>query len=118
MNVCVTRDSVCAGDDVESHEQLVATPPADTLEGVLAAVLRTYVLPSIQGGHATWGAMSGRPIAVVAQQWAAPRLVSWRPLQLTEGNQRNGVLHLHFTYFAQLDPALVLEVLRRLPCDE
>jgi hypothetical protein len=78
MQVRVTRDSVCAGDDVEAHDIVLSLPDSDTLEALVTNVLRMYDLPRIQGGHATWRATSSRPIAVLAQEWTAPRMVPWR----------------------------------------
>ena len=71
-------------------------------------------LPSISGGQATWALSSIVPLAVGAQQWGEPRMLSFFPPKLAELDVNGGTLRLHFSYFAQRDPEVVLEVLRRL----
>jgi len=102
------------GDDAEPHDRVFRVPDAETLQPIMTTVLRTYELPRIDGGRATWCLTSRRPIAVIAQQWSSPQMVSWRPLPISACKMVNGMLRFHFIYFAQLDPAVVLEVLRRL----
>src|SRR5450432_4212987 len=114
----VTRDSVCAGDDIDPpHGLLVVLSESESLAGVVESVVRSYPLPTISGGDATWCLTSLKPIALVAQQWAAPKLISWRPV-LSHCKTTDGVIRLHFSYFAQMDPGLVLEVLRRLHLED
>jgi len=115
MTVRVTRESVAAGDDIDApHERTFALPAGTSLETALATVMSARYLPSISGGLATWSVASGIPLAVIAQQWQAPRMlfgVSDNPDAL---DRAPGLLRLHFNYHAQLDPEIVLEVLRRL----
>ena len=70
-------------------------------------------LVSIQGGLATWSLASVIPPAVVAQQWPGPRTLPHRT-DMESLDRASGVLRLHFNYHAQLDPEVVLEVLRSL----
>ena len=115
MNVYVTRESVAAGDDAaapHAMEMQIAEPVS--LESAVAAVLSARYLPSISGGHATWSIASGIPLAVVAQQWTAPRWLFLTKSNLAALDRRDGVLRLHFNYHAQLDPEVVLRVLENL----
>ena len=108
------RDSVCAGDDCESHERPFAIAPEATVAEVIDAALGACALASISGGNATWivraGGYDGTPIAVVAQQWSAPRL-------LVSGTQTAGQLFsarekaIFFRYWCQADPEAVHEAL-------
>jgi hypothetical protein len=110
----VTRDSVCAGDDIDPpHGRVVLMPETDSLEVVVQSVVASYALPVITGGAATWCLGSLQPIALIAQQWSAPKLISWNP-ELSRCKIVDGLFLLHFSYFAQTDPDLVLEVLKRL----
>ena len=114
-NVYVTRESVAAGDDVDApHAKEFQIAEPSTLEQAVAAVLRSGYLPSIRGGLATWSLVSGRPLAVIAQQWPAPRWLFLTDADRERVDRRGGVLHLHFNYHTQLDPEIVLEVLREL----
>jgi hypothetical protein len=118
MRVRVDRDSVGAGDDVDPHDVVLDLPAAETLEVLVASVLRAYELPRIQGGKATWCLASRRPIAVVAQQWDSPRMVAWQPRPVSDCKVVDGVVRLHFTYLAQVDPEVAYEVLRCLRLEE
>ena len=115
MQLFVTRDSVCAGDDGDApHPRRLAAPPSATVQQAIETVLAARYLPSIAGGMATWVAASAVPLAVIAQQWPAPRMM---PLSSRDRQRLDGegdVLRLHFSYFAQHDPEQVLGMLGRL----
>ncbi len=49
---------------------------------------------------------------MVAQQWEKPRAVSWRSVTTSSLQSKDGKIGLHFNYHAQLEPELVLEVLK------
>ena len=115
VRIRVTRDSVSNADDVESHERVIELAEAKSLEAVVRAVLSSYALPKIAGGRATWCLGSRKPFLVVAQQWPKPKLVwRWPRRSLTDCTIVGGALRLHFSYFAQLDPNVVLDVLNHL----
>lgn len=115
MNLYVTRESVAAGDDVDApHARTFAIPDAAPLEAALAAVLAARYLPSISGGLATWSVTSNIPLAVIAQQWSTPRMLFLTTRDREAIDRASGTLRLHFNYHAQIDPEIVLEVLRRL----
>src|SRR5262245_3242138 len=115
MEVQVTRESVAAGDDSYApHQRIFTVPDSVTVEPVVLAVFRTYELPQIFGGHATWCVSSSVPLAVVAQQWPEPRMASAFPRSIADCDRSGTRLKLHFSYFAQLDPEIVFEVLQRL----
>lgn len=106
--ITITRDSVAAGDDVDApHMLIVETEPTDTVKSVLGNILRLNYLPKISGGDATWSVASGRPIAVLAQQWSTPRHINSE--EETCLNLR--IDKLHFNYHGQESPEIVLRVL-------
>jgi hypothetical protein len=115
MELYVTRDSVAMGDDGDApHERRFSYPDATAIEDVIERIVASGYLASIQGGRATWSVVSGLPIAVVAQQWKKPRAVQWEPVKASSLQSRNGVVGLHFNYHAQVEPDVVLDVLKRL----
>ena len=115
MQLFVTRDSVCAGDDGDApHPRSFATSLSTTLLQSIETVLAARYLPSIAGGMATWVAASAVPLAVVAQQWPAPRMLSLSSRDRQRLDGEGDVLRLHFSYFAQHDPEQVLGLLGRL----
>jgi hypothetical protein len=115
IEIVITRESVCAGDDGDApHRRTVRVPSLTTLDPLLADVLAAAPLPGISGGKATWCVSSRVPLAVVAQEWPAPRPLSPFPPDWTALDFADNTLRLHFSYFAQQDPATVFDILRRL----
>ncbi len=114
MRIFLRRDSVAAGDDVDGpHDKTITVPDNSNIEEIVTIVARSGYLASISGGRATWSATSKIPLAVVAQEWDKPRMLPSFPVDLKRLNWRGGGLRLYFTYYAQLDPNLVYETLRR-----
>src|SRR5262245_15761403 len=112
MDFLLSRDSVAAGDDLETHDA-VKSLDTTAVNDAIGQVIRSGYLPTIQGGKATWVVVSAQPIAVCAQQWSAPKMLSWSPLTLSDLARSGDRYRLHFSYLAQLDPELALEVLKR-----
>jgi hypothetical protein len=113
--IVVTRDSVAAGDDIDAPHCLEFGVSSDrTIADILRYVSQLSYLPSAVGGKAAWSAVSGRPLAVIAQQWPAPKPLSVSPITLSELDCRSDGLYVHFNYHAQIDPDIVFNVLNRL----
>ena len=113
MKVLSTRDSVAMGDDIDApHERMFVFPDEMSVEAIVAAIAGSGYLASIAGGKATWVTISGIVLAVVAQQWADPRPVLSRPIEIAELDVREGIVQMRFSYHAQKDPNLVLEALK------
>jgi hypothetical protein len=114
MKLYVTRDSVAMGDDIDApHEEHFSFPDSMPIEEAIEKIVASNYLAGVQGG-ATWSVVSGFPIAVIAQRWENPRPVSWQPVALHSLQSQNGLVGLHFNYHSQLDPEIVLEVLKEL----
>ena len=115
LKVRVTRDSVAAGDDADApHERMFVFGDAPPPLAVVAHILGEAYLARIVGNKATWSVVSGIPLAVVAQQWSDPRLVPWQEPSWSELDHANGIWRLHFNYHTQIDPEIVLRVLKDL----
>jgi hypothetical protein len=114
MKILATRDSVAMGDDADApHEQHFSFPDSTSIEQAIESISSSGYLASVQGG-ATWSAVSGVPICVVAQHWSQARPVNWKPVAPSSLQITNGVIGVHFNYHAQIDPEIVLEVIKRL----
>lgn len=117
MKVVLTRASVSMGDDTDApHERRHTFPAGATIGEAITSVLACGYLPLISGGLATWVLTTGagEPLAVVAQQWAAPRLLpAGRGDLASLASAPHGdapaddVLTWHFRYRAQEDPGAV-----------
>lgn len=111
--VHVDRDSVHAGDDLESHAAKVEVDSESDI-GCLLKDLKFSYLPDVAGGAATWivscsGNGSG-PVGVLAQQWQEPRLRV--PTETSVAQVLgSGRLSVTFEYWCQKDPALVFDMI-------
>jgi len=107
-NIFVNRNSVCAGDDIDSHGFMLTIPEEATLGSCLQDILNRGYLPKISGGKATWVADFDQPVAVVAQEWDKPRFVVPEDTSISSWT---GPIAIHFRYWAQSDPQLVFDCL-------
>ena len=115
LTLHLTRDSVAAGDDIDApHELAVLVDDDVTTEAMVAAIHAADYLPRISGGRATWSVVSVRTLAVIAQQWPEPRMVSEQPHPPGELERDGNGYRFHLNYHAQQDPETVLAVLRRV----
>jgi hypothetical protein len=106
---------VCAADDSDSpHACTLETVDNASPEQLIFFVCDSVNLPTISGGNAAWCLSSKIPLAVLAQQWNVPRMIYGIPPRFEDLDVSEGVLRLHFSYFAQTDPDVVLNVLREL----
>jgi hypothetical protein len=111
MQVYVSRGSVAAGDDVDApNADSIAVPDGTPLEEIIGGIAKSGYLPTIEGGQASWSVTSNIPVAVVAQQWAQPRMF-FLLRGMKELDSRDGVLRLYFNYHAQVDPETVYTIL-------
>jgi hypothetical protein len=112
----LSRDSVAAGDDVESHDQDVEVDERRNLATFIQMTVRDGYLPIISGGKATWVALSGRRgkwLAVVAAQWKQPQLI------VDFGTEVGAIGDsLHFRYLTQRDPQELLDEVRAAHAQE
>ncbi len=111
----VTRESVCAADDIDPpHLKRFYLPDDWTWESLIHHVWRSSELPRIAGGKATWALSSNIPLAVVAQEWQEPSIFFRVESDRKRLDISDNEIRLHWSYFAQRDPSVVMEVLREL----
>ena len=114
MKILLTRDSVAMGDDADApHHREMDIADDTSLQAIIKAILQSRYLATIGGGKATWTVVSRIPIAIVAQQWAEPRMLVPAP-SLSSLNFSGNVLSVHFNYRTQQDPDLVYEEFQRV----
>ncbi len=111
----VDRDSVCAGDDCQSHMVSLSVSAETTLIEALNLAQKAGALAGIAGGNATWlidtqGYGKGC-VGVVAQQWAEPKLITEQ--NITVGQIWNGSKGtLFFRYWCQSNPNAIFEAIK------
>ena len=108
MKVHVTRSSVAAGDDVDApHARQFSFPDDSSTQDILNKIFKAGYLASIAGGYASWIVTSHIPIAVIAQQWPAARMLTLSPNDQGKTDRANGEMRLHFEYHEQADPEAI-----------
>ena len=101
-------------DDVDAPHYFERTvPDSASLPEIIEAVCQSNYLALITGGEATWVVMSRIPVAVVAQQWAKPKMLTPGP-QLSSLDFSDNVLSVHFNYRVQQNPDSVYEEFQRV----
>lgn len=104
-------------DDCDAPHELVVPADGESLRGVIRQLYRASYLAAIAGGRATWiletGERKGRPLAVLAQQWAHPRFLVEPGVAVTAYVQSDTVPHLYLRYWCQADPEEVFDCLQR-----
>lgn len=111
----VDRDSVCAGDDCQSHLVKLSVPSEATLLEVITQAQQACDLADIAGGKATWLVDTqgyGKDcVGVVAQQWKAPKITLDPSITAAQiwPNQRGS---LYFRYWCQSDPDAVFTAIQ------
>lgn len=114
MKILLTRESVAMGDDDDApHHREIAIADGTDLQAVVKAILHSRYLAAIGGGKATWTVVSHIPVAIVAQQWAEPKMLMPIP-SLSSLNFSDNVLSIHFNYRTQQDPDVVYEEFQRV----
>lgn len=112
--ITADRDSVCAGDDCDSHERTFSAPLQASIPELIQLANSACRLASVAGGSATWiveaGGCGGTPIAVVAQQWDQPRLLVQGD-ETVESLFKEHKSKLFFKYWCQADPEAVFNAL-------
>lgn len=109
MIIRIDRDSVTAGDDLETHVDEREVDQRRPFERFVHDVIRDGYLPAIQGGRSTWvarRARRGEALAVIAIRFGRldfVRLVIGPELDLSDVGQS-----LYFEYRAQEDAEAVL----------
>ncbi|GAB3366930.1 hypothetical protein GCM10027431_09690 [Lysobacter rhizosphaerae] len=111
MKVYVSRGSVAAGDDISApNSDLISVPDGTPLEQIIGGIAKSGYLPTITSGQASWSVTSNIPVAIVAQQWAEPRMF-FLLHGINDLDSRDGVLRLYFNYHAQVDPETAYKML-------
>ncbi len=112
LQITVSRDSVCQGDDANApHQRLLELPANATLADLCSDLLDAGYLAQISGGEATWVLRGARDeLAVLAQQWKRPLYLKSPDLPLKKLCAKNGKCDMYVVYHQQKNP---LEIAQR-----
>ncbi len=115
MKVKLTRQSVCAADDCYApHDKCITVSDKATVTDLARIIQKEYIPSNIQGGKATWSLVANVPVAVLAQQWSEPKVLPFCDFIIAKLKGPDGIVKFHVNYHAQIDPEIVLDVLKEL----
>ena len=116
MKILLTRDSVCAADDIDAcHPFAISVEDGSSPMQILQAIRASDYLPNIGGGNATWVASSISPIgvycaAVAKSQDQLENFAGYAGLDWSDGD-----LRVHVSYLAgEIDRESALSVVEHL----
>ncbi|WP_460798168.1 hypothetical protein [Microbacterium sp. GXF0217] len=98
IDLHVDRESVAAGDDVDSHARVVTVSRATLLSAAIE-----HASPEIKARGWSWVVMVDREVAGV---WSVDFGVQ---LLIADRTIRSGPVDIYFRYFTQIDPAWLFE---------
>lgn len=110
----INRDSVAAGDDINSHLQEITIQSNWKISDIIKHIILNNYLPLISGGKATWSVAIENPIAILTQETKfKPKLICMPEYPYSGETYEVNIEQIHFNYHAQEDPENVYKVLRR-----
>jgi hypothetical protein len=105
LKININRDSVCAGDDCDSHRVELEFDVKATIRDLVNRIKAINYLAPISGEKATWILMNiGDEIAVLAQQWKSAKYFMSETTLLSELPSKDNQIELFFKYRGQWPP--------------
>ena len=115
-SVRVTRDSFSAADNLKApHEYIATINPSSTVEALILAIFRKLPTFDRKYGTATWAITSKRLLAIISNQWDAPRML----LRSVRRMQDMVIIHdntayIHFCLYEDSDPDELYQTLDKV----
>jgi len=104
-------------DDCDAPHEWELCVEGMSLRSFTDHMLRTFYLPTIAGGRATWilqtDRRAGRPLAVLTQQWPQPRFLVNADVDLFTYVTPDAKPHLFLRYSGQVEPESAVDCLQR-----
>lgn len=115
IEIVLSRDSVCAGDDIDvPHDKIIRFGSEKYVSKLIESIKSSDYLPLIAEGKATWIVNnSDEIIAVIAQQWNTSKLFIDKKILVKDLIKTGKRIHLFFKYRSQEDPGLICENLSK-----
>ena len=101
------------GDDIDAphFKETTISENATSLD-LAREILGMRYLANIGIGEATWSIATDIPVAIIAQQWEEPKLITSVNSTVKELAKGEDCLKVHINYHCQEDPDETLEKLR------
>ena len=105
LKINLNRDSVCAGDNCDSHKVELEFEVKATIRDLVNRIKKIDYLAPISGGKATWILMNlGNEIVVLAQQWESAKYFISETTLLSELTSKDNQIELFVKYRGQWAP--------------
>lgn len=99
IELIVTRDSVCAGDDCDApHKARFFIDEVTPISNLVSYLRENYPLSSVYGGHLTWTLKSGSKIAMFSEGWSDLHFLVPEEASCRSYASEDKALHVHFDY--------------------
>jgi len=113
MKLLLTRESVSQGDDWDAPHEMRYEIEAANIKEVAMWIAQSDYLPKNSDPLTSWSAESGFPIAVISHLWKVPKFPRLDPDMFAKKlKHEDGHLKIHLNHHYQVDPEIVLQVLR------
>lgn len=107
IKVNIERDSVCAADDLQSHNKVNRFSIDEPIFNILSRIKNDYLPRNISGGKATWLIhINSSPIAIIAQEWDLPRIIIKSENIIRSYLKDKNEVEIYCEYLAQKNPEL------------
>jgi hypothetical protein len=111
-HIYINRDSVCMGDDMESHEVKMEINESTKLCELILKIIEMRYLASIGGGKATWVLKyNNELLAIIAQEWREPKYLVNKEKKIYNLIGVCNKPEIYFEYILQENPDMVFEKL-------
>ena len=108
LKISLNRESVCAGDDCDSHRIELEFNVKAKIHDLVYTIKKIHYLAPISGGKATWVLMNhDKEIAVLAQQWENAKYFISDETLLSELTSKDNQIELFVKYRGQWPPEMI-----------
>ncbi len=119
FEIMVDRDSVCMGDDIDSHEKTIKITRSMKLSDFIEMIINLRYLPYISGSKATWVVRhKNKPLAVIGLKEYETYISDYETkfitgnIDLAELLKDDSEKKIGFGYYAQEDYLLIYKKMK------
>lgn len=114
LKIMVTRDSVCAADDIDApHEKIIHISKESTIHSLVEVLNKKYI-PKIKNGKATWSLHLDKALVVWTQEIEPPVFLISSNTKIQYIFNVKLPIKIHLKYWEQKAIETVLDLLFQL----
>ncbi|KZK90914.1 hypothetical protein PsAD5_04052 [Pseudovibrio sp. Ad5] len=110
LELIVTRDSVCAGDDCDApHRAHFSINEAASISNLVEYLREIYPLSNVFGDHLTWTLTARSKIAMFGENWRELHFLVPEGASCSSYASEDKTLHVHFDHQSGVYPKQLYE---------